>query len=89
MCQLIITRQFLRSTIWPCLAADSSANPHWVGRAWMPSVVFDAIESTPMPYLPAIVMPDGEMLPRRHHRHVLLEGQDLQRASWSVNQSLS
>ena len=28
----------------------------------MPSVEFEAIDSAPMPYLPAICMPDGEML---------------------------
>ena len=55
------TRQFLRSTTWPCSAAASSAKLHWVGSAWIPSVEFEAIDSTPMPYLPASVIPDGEI----------------------------
>jgi len=33
-----------------------------VGSAAMPSVDVDAIDSAPMPYLPASCIPDGEML---------------------------
>jgi hypothetical protein len=51
----------LRSTVWPCWAAASSAKPHWVGSACRPADEFDAIDSTPMPYLPASCMPDGEI----------------------------
>ena len=58
-CQLIRTRQFLRSTVVPCDAAASSANDHCVGSASRPSEEFDAIESTPIPYLPAIFIPEG------------------------------
>ena len=57
----ISTRQSARSTVEPCCAAASSAKPHCVGRALMPSVELEAIDSTPMPYLPASCMPDGEI----------------------------
>ena len=57
----ISTRQSRRSTVEPCCAAASSANAHCVGRACRPSLELEAIESTPMPYLPASCMPDGEI----------------------------
>ena len=72
------TRQFLRSTVWPCFCAASSANAHCVGSACRPSDEVEAIESTPMPYLPAICMPDGLIDEASRHRHVLLQRQDLQ-----------
>ena len=37
MCQLSSTRQSLRSTVEPCLAADASAKLHWVASAFSPS----------------------------------------------------
>ena len=77
-CQLISTRQFLRSTVLPCFAAASSANDHCVGSACSPSDDVDAIDSTPMPYLPAICMPGRADRRRRRHRHVLLQRQDLE-----------
>ena len=43
------------------MAAASSANAHCVGSACRPSVEVEAIDSTPMPYLPASCMPDGEI----------------------------
>src|SRR6202008_4159788 len=58
-CQLISTRQFLRSTLCPCFGAASSANDHWVGSACSPSDDVDAMDSGPIPYLPASCMPDG------------------------------
>ena len=59
MCQLSSTRQFLRSTVLPCLAAAASAKPHCVGSAFRPSSDSDPIEMMPIPCLPASVMPDG------------------------------
>ena len=61
MCHAIITRQFLRSMVCPWMAADSCAKPHCVGSAAMPAVELEAIESAPMPYLPANCMPLGEI----------------------------
>ena len=74
----ISTRQSARSTVDPCSAAASSAKPHCVGSAWMPSVELDAIDSTPMPYLPASCMPDGEIDDAAAIGIVLLQRQDLQ-----------
>jgi len=59
MCQLSRTRQFLRSTVWPCFLAAASAKPHWVGRDCSPSLDIEPMEMIPMPCLPASVMPDG------------------------------
>ncbi len=62
MCQLISTRQLRRSTTEPCFSAASSANAHCVGRACSPSALVEAIDSTPVPYLPASCIPLGLML---------------------------
>ena len=64
MCQLSSTRQFLRSTVWPCLAAAASAKPHCVGSALRPSSDREPIEMTPIPCLPARI-PDGLICRRR------------------------
>src|SRR5439155_16349423 len=58
-CQDISTRQLRRSTVWPCFLAASSAKLHWIGSACRPSSEVEAIDSTPMPYLPASCMPEG------------------------------
>ena len=79
MCQLISTRQSRRSTVVPCAAAASSANAHCVGSACRPSALVEAIDSTPMPYLPAICMPLGLMLDAVAIGMSLLDRQDLQR----------
>jgi hypothetical protein len=77
MCQLSSTRQFFRSTVWPCLAAASSAKLHWVASAFRPSSDRDPIEMMPMLA--------GEGHARRadlgghRARHLLLQGQELQR----------
>ena len=44
----------------------------------MPSVVIDPMESTPMPYLPASVIPDGDTIDATAHGIVLLQRKDLQ-----------
>src|SRR5205085_10182925 len=61
MCQLKTTRQSLRLTVLPCFLAASSANDHCVGSAVRPSSDIEPIEITPMPCLPARVMPDREI----------------------------
>ena len=53
MCQLSSTRQFLRSTILPCLTAAASAKLHCVGSAFRPSSDSDPMEMMPIPCLPA------------------------------------
>ena len=50
-----------RDTVLPCVFADSSAKLHWVGNASRPSLEFDAIDRTPMPYFPASRIPLGEI----------------------------
>ena len=52
-------RQSRRDTFEPWRAADSSAKLHCVGSASRPAVDIEPIERTPMPYLPASVMPEG------------------------------
>ena len=73
----------------PCSAAASSANAHCVGSAWRPSVEVEAIDSTPMPYLPAICMPDGEIDDAVAIGMSSCSGRICSAASCSVNQSLS
>ena len=85
----IRTRQPRRSTSWPCLAAASSAKLHWVGNAWSPSVVFDPIEITPRPCLPAKVMPEGLIMDAVVTSRVSCKGRICSCASRNVNQSLS
>src|SRR3979411_2578990 len=61
MCQESSTRQSERLTVVPCFLAASSAKPHCVGSAIRPCVDIEPSEMMPMPYLPASVMPDGEI----------------------------
>ena len=55
----------------------------------MPSVDVDAIDSAPMPYLPASCMPDGEMLDATVIGMSSCSGRICSAASFSVNHSLS
>ena len=87
MCQLSSTRQFLRSTVWPCLAAASSAKPHCVGRAFSPSSDSEPIEMMPMPCLPASVMPEGLICEATAKGISSCSGSSCRAASCSVNQS--
>ncbi len=89
MCQDISTRQFLRSTTWPDLAAACSAKPHWVGSAASPASELEPMDSTPRPYLPARVMPDGLMDDAVTIGISSCRGNSCRRASRRVNQSLS
>ena len=88
-CQLISTRHLPRSATWPCRAADSSAKLHCVGRACSPSAVLAPIDSTPMPYLPASVMPDGLSIEATAAGISSWSGRIWSWASLRVNQSLS
>ena len=88
-CQLMSTRQFLRSTVVLCSSAASSANDHCKGSACSPSVDVEAIESTPMPYLPAIFMPEGLMEDAVTMGISSCSGRIWSCASRMVNQSLS
>ena len=88
MCQDISTRQSLRSTLLPDFLAASSAKPHWVGRAARPASEFEPIDSTPMPYLPARVIPDGLIEEAVTIGISSCSGNSCSRASCRVNQSL-
>ena len=59
ICQVISTRQSARLTTLPLFFAASSAKPHCTGSAARPSVDVEPMEITPVPYLPANVMPEG------------------------------
>src|SRR5207237_2128503 len=61
MCQDSSTRQSARLTVVPAFLAASSAKPHCVGSAINPCVDIEPSEMMPMPYLPASVMPEGEI----------------------------
>ncbi len=61
MCQVNSTRQSERLTVVPCFFAASSANSHCVGSAIRPCVDIEPSEMMPMPYLPASVIPEGEI----------------------------
>ena len=89
MCQLISTRQLSRLTVWPWAAAARSAKLHWVGSACRPSLEVLAILSAPMPYLPAICMPLGEMLLAVVIGMLSCSGRICSAASRRVNHSLS
>ncbi len=89
MCQLITTRQLRRSTLCPLRAADSSAKLHWVGSACRPAVDMEPMDSTPQPYLPARVMPDGLTMEATAMGTSSCTGRSCSAASRRVNQSLS
>ena len=89
MCQDMSTRQFFRSITLPDLAAACSAKPHWVGRAARPASELEPMDRTPMPYLPARVMPEGLMEEAATISISSWRGRSWSRASRRVNQSLS
>ena len=89
MCQETTSRQFARSTVPPCFAADSSAKLHCSGSACMPAVVVEPIDSTPVLCLPASVMPDGLIRDATANSISSWSGSSCSLASRSVNQSLS
>src|SRR5712675_360929 len=88
MCQLSNTRQLARLTVVPCFLAASSAKPHWVGSAIKPCVDIEPSEMMPMPYLPASVMPDGEICDATTNGISSCSGRICSAASFMVNQSL-
>ena len=88
MCQESSTRQSLRSTVWPCFGGGLSAKPHCVGSALSPSSASEPIEMTPMPCLPASVMPDGLICEATANGMSSCSGRSCSAASCSVNQSL-
>ena len=88
MCQLNSTRQSDRLTVVPCFLAASSAKPHCVGRAISPCVDIEPSEIMPMPYLPASVMPDGEICDATTNGISSCKGRICSAASFMVNQSL-
>ena len=87
MCQFITMRQFLRSTLLPCWAADSSAKLHWVGSERIPAFVIEPIERTPASCLPASVMPDGVRIEATANSIFSCNGFSWSLASRSVNHS--
>src|ERR1700681_4618334 len=88
MCQESSTRQSARLTVVPCFLAASSANPHCVGSAIRPCVDIEPSEIMPMPYLPASVMPDGEICEATTNGISSCNGRICSAASFMVNQSL-
>ena len=88
MCQDSSTRQSLRSTVVPCLAAAISAKLHCVGSALKPSLDIEPIEMTPIPCLPASVMPDGLICEATANGISSCNGNNCNCASCKVNQSL-
>ena len=60
----------------PCSSAASSANRHCVGSACSPSALVDAIDRTPIPYLPAICL-YGVLDPETGHFRFANAGHDL------------
>ena len=70
-------------------AAAASAKPHCVGSALSPSSDSEPIEMTPMPCLPASVMPDGLICEATANGISSCSGRSCSAASCSVNQSLS
>src|SRR6266851_655066 len=88
MCQLNSTRQSERLTVVPCFLAASSAKPHCVGSAIRPWVDIEPSEMMPMPYLPASVMPEGEICDATTNGMSSCRGRICSAASFIVNQSL-
>ncbi len=88
MCQLSSTRQSERLTVVPCFFAASSAKLHCVGSAIRPCVDIEPSEMMPMPYLPASVMPDGEICEATTNGISSCKGRICSAASFMVNQSL-
>ena len=88
MCQLNSTRQSLRSTVVLCFSAAASAKPHCVGRELRPSLDIEPIEITPMPCLPAKVMPDGLICEATANGISSCNGSSCNCASCRVNQSV-
>ena len=70
------------------MGAESSAKLHWVGSALRPACDIEPMESTPAPYLPARVMPDGLIWEATTHSISSCTGNSCRRASFSVNHSL-
>ena len=79
MCQDSSTRQSARLTVVPAFLAASSAKPHCVGSAIRPCVDIEPSEMMPMPYLPASVMPDGEICEATTNGISSCSGSNLQR----------
>src|SRR5665213_287951 len=88
MCQLNSTRQSARLTVVPCFLAASSAKPHCVGSAIRPCVDIEPSEMIPIPYLPASVMPEGEICEATTNGMSSCNGNSCNAASFIVNQSL-
>src|SRR5881275_2959241 len=88
MCHDSSTRQSARLTVVPCFFAASSAKPHCVGSAIKPCVDIEPSEMMPMPYLPASVMPEGEICDATTNGISSCSGRICSAASFMVNQSL-
>src|SRR5437660_1319921 len=88
MCQVSSTRQSERLTVVPCFLAASSAKPHCVGSAIRPCVDIEPSEMMPMPYLPASVIPEGEICEATTNGISSCNGRICSAASFIVNQSL-
>ena len=88
MCQESSTRQLARLMVVPCFLAASSAKPHCVPSDIKPCVDIDPSEMMPMPYLPASVMPEGEICDATTNGISSRSGKICNAASFMVNQSL-
>ena len=89
MCHVITMRHSPRLIVAPLIAAASSAKLHCNGNAAIPAVDIEPIDSTPVPCLPASVMPDGLTIDATANGRFSCSGNSCSRASRSVNQSLS
>ena len=82
-------RHFDRSAVWPCCAATSFHVCQCEPIASKPCLVVAAIESSPVPYLPAAFAPVGEIdAATATSMFGSLYGFNCRRASCSVNQSV-
>ena len=59
-CMGATRRQFRRSTLWSCCAAIDSQTSQWAGSMSKPSPLVAAMESIPIPLMPAARGPEGE-----------------------------
>ena len=89
ICQFMTTRQSSLLTVFPLFAAASSANPHCVGSACKPAVDVDPMERTPVPCLPAKVIPEGDIIEATAKGISSCNGNNCRAASFNVNHSLS
>src|ERR1700689_1897227 len=88
MCQDKSKAQSEGLEVVPYFVPASSPKPHCVGSPINPCVDIEPSEMMPMPYLPAKVMPDGEICEATTNGISSCKGRICSAASFMVNQSL-